>query len=375
MAEQLYFSRDTKIYVEQGSNVWALPVLQGYSFSQNTNTSEVTLNEMSDVSGTSRRGRQMFTDSVSPAEWSFSTYLRPFIAVPAATNGWEDTTANHHAIEEVLWANFVAINKYTAGVGWDYGVTHSTSNLVIDFDDSNKSTLGTFNLYFEFGGCSDVPVKTIYKLTDCAVNSAGIDFDIEGIATINWSGFGTTITEVPSVPAVTIAEAVTATSNFIRNRLTSLTITADDTTNFPGVSSNGVYNAVLTGGSINFENNISYLTPEVMCIVNVPIGMQTGARTVSGSFTAYLNADTGSTAQLFKDLANATTEIVNKFALVFSVGGSTAPKVEFNFPQCHLSIPSPSIDDVIAIDVEFSALPSTISETDEATITYTGVAY
>ncbi len=375
MAEQLYFSRDTKIYVEQGSNVWALPVLQGYSFSQSTNTSEVTLKEMSDASGTSRRGRQMFTDSVAPAEWSFSTYLRPFIADPGATNGWEATAANHHAIEEVLWANFVAINSFTPGTGWAYGVTHSTSNLIIDFDDSNKATLGTFNLYFELGGCSDAPVKTVYKLTDCSVNSAGIDFDIEGIATINWSGFGTTVTEVASAPAVTISEATTATSNFIRNRLTSLTITADDTTTFPGVSSNGVYNVVLTGGSINFENNISYLTPEVMCVVNKPIGMQTGARTVSGSFTAYLNADTGSTAQLFKDLSNATTEIINKFALVFSVGGSAAPKVSFSFPQCHLNVPSHSIDDVIAVDVEFSALPSTISETDEATITYTGTTY
>ena len=80
MAQQLYFSRDTKVYVEIGSDVWEIPVLDGFSFSQATNSSEITLAEMESVGGVSRRGRRAFNDSLAPAEWSFSTYVRPFIS-------------------------------------------------------------------------------------------------------------------------------------------------------------------------------------------------------------------------------------------------------------------------------------------------------
>ena len=89
MADQLYFSRDTRLFVQMrnqdaeddgtagAGSVWELPVLDGYSFSQTTNTSEILLSEMESTTGVSRRGRRMFTDSLAPAEWSFSTYIRP----------------------------------------------------------------------------------------------------------------------------------------------------------------------------------------------------------------------------------------------------------------------------------------------------------
>ena len=94
MAQQLYFSRDTRMFIQfrnpadntetaaklGAGVVWEVPVLDGYSFSQTTNTSEITLAEMESTAGISRRGRRMFTDSLAPAEWSFSTYIRPFIS-------------------------------------------------------------------------------------------------------------------------------------------------------------------------------------------------------------------------------------------------------------------------------------------------------
>ena len=86
MADTLFFSRDTKVYVaplnaagaEVAGAIWEIPVLDGFSFSQATNSSEITLNEMEASGGGSRRGRKMFNDSYAPAEWSFSTYTRPF---------------------------------------------------------------------------------------------------------------------------------------------------------------------------------------------------------------------------------------------------------------------------------------------------------
>ena len=49
MADKLYFSRDTKLYVELTSNLgkfqglWEVPVLDGFSFSQATNHTEIAL--------------------------------------------------------------------------------------------------------------------------------------------------------------------------------------------------------------------------------------------------------------------------------------------------------------------------------------------
>ena len=74
MANNLFFSRDTRVLVEADSAVWEIPVLDGFSFSQATNSSEISLNEMESTSGVSRRGRRMFNDSYAPAEWSFSTF-------------------------------------------------------------------------------------------------------------------------------------------------------------------------------------------------------------------------------------------------------------------------------------------------------------
>ena len=71
----LNFSRDTKVLLELGSDIWEIPVLDGFSLSQATNTSEVTIQEAAASSGASRRQRQMFNDSIAPAEWSFSTYM------------------------------------------------------------------------------------------------------------------------------------------------------------------------------------------------------------------------------------------------------------------------------------------------------------
>jgi len=365
----LQFSRNTKVYLEQGSNIWEIPVLDGYSFSQATNASEITLNEMSSSAGVSRRARQMFTDSYAPAEWSFSSYVRP------NTDG---------CVEEALWANFVAVNGYTSGTDtWTAGVTKSSPSTTFDFNDSNSTTLGIFNLYFVLGACGDADQNytsgegkySIYKIENCVANTASIDFEIDGIATINWSGFGKIITEVADFDASgTLDTSTTSTSNFIRNRLTSLTVTATDTTTFPGASSNGVYNVTLTGGNVTFENNITYLTPETLCTVNQPLEHVTGTRSISGNFTCYLDGTTGGSEDLFEDIIEATGTVTNSFALSFSIGGANAPKVVISMPQCHLEVPQHSIEDVISVDTTFHALPSTVSQTDEATIAYTGAA-
>lgn len=400
MADQFYFSRDTKVYMTPAGStavMWEIPVLDGFSFSQATNTSEITLNEMADANGKSRRSRQMFTDSYAPAEWSFSTYMRPFGAVPAGSgNIWEPSSSisgnPQHAVEEALWAYFVGATTFTIGTGstasaWtgpdlDGGspaspytpITNNDTNFIVDWTASEVAALGTFDLYFEMGGASSGTNLT-YKIEGCVVNSASIDFDIDGIATINWSGMGKIISESGAdkpTPTKLIAEGTTTTSNFIRNRLTSLTAATGGSGLF-----NASYDLVLTGGNITMENNITFLTPETLGVVNQPLGNVTGTRSVSGNFTCYLNNDTGKSAELFEDIIESTSVITNDFDLTFNIGGSNSPKVAVQMPNCHLEVPTHSMDDIISLDVNFHALPASIDPGSSAAnyevkVTYTG---
>ena len=424
MAEQLYFSRDTKMYLEFDNYVWEIPVLDGFSFSQATNSSEITLNEMESAAGVSRRGRRAFNDSLAPGEWSFSTYVRPFTAAGASQGtGSADSAAEVHAVEEVLWALMAGANNY-ASAKYDKGgndvLVPGSSNMTVDFSQSNVSTLSTFNLYFVLGNAN----RTVMKLDGCVVGEASLDFDIDGIATIAWSGncanlldFSGSVHTDNTLPAngdttadtSTIAvgdvwldandghrlyvmtnvtsgaeaateyvnEAITNTTNFIRNRLTVLTVTptSQDPDNDSSNELEASYNLTLTGGNVTISNNITFITPEELGIVNVPIGHVTGTRSVSGSFTCYLTEDTGAgvtnvSRDFFEDLRAITNVVTNSFALVFKIGGASGTGLELNMATAHVEIPTHSIEDVISLETNFQALPSTIVGTDELALTY-----
>lgn len=462
----LFFSRDTKVYAVQATangastfNVWELPVLNGYSFSQATNASQITLNEMSDATGKSRRGQFAFNDSLAPAEWSFDTYARPSlittvrapeeilwhsllsesllnpasvtttgIAVTAYTfTGTPATTitltvASHpfKVGDQVTVSGLTATTNAPNGTFTITAITNTTivytattaptgtagvtsakvvsttatgTTALLDFfpTNSNKTRLGLFDLYFVLGANKaasahvypDSESTTIYRITDCVVNEATVNFEIDGITTISWSGMGSKISEVAAITlnsgnytlqtAATITGTtdngrtmLTATGNMIRNRLTAL--------NLVGVTPNAkTYAITLTGGSITMSNNINFLTPETIGVVNQPLGHVVGTRSISGNFTAYVDELTNSTIDLYQDLLNATTTVTNKFQLQFFVGGRAdasnpvGPGILFDMGQCHLEIPSVNIDDVIGVEVNFTALPSTISGTDELT--------
>ena len=225
-AANLQLSRNTHVYLEkdqtnlttlvggtaisdQGTHLWQIPVLDGFSFSQSVATSEIALNEMAkNTALETRRGRAMFNDALEPAEWSFTTYARP--------------TSIGGAVEEALWASFIGNTTFVANAApttspgdWrrlsddgNAGVTRSTSapvSATFDFEDSNTVELGTFNLYFVLGGCApganeaafaSPNGQTVYKMSNCVVNSATVEFDIDGITQITWSGFGTLLEQI-----------------------------------------------------------------------------------------------------------------------------------------------------------------------------------
>ena len=380
MADTFYFSRDTKVVLNDSQGVgYNIPVLDGFSFSQATNTTEVTLNEMATAAGVSRRARQMFTDSYAPAEWSFSTYIRPFTSGGSGSSG-QHAAAHSHVVEEALWnalSGNAAIGTTAAGNTGPGFVTTDANGADLTFGKSNNVALDTFDLFFEMGSGKTNP--TIYKIADCVVNEVSIDFDIDGIATANWSGFGQIITEAAALPTIDISEGTAAadTNNFIRNRLTDLTVTATAAGDIQTL-----YELTLTGGNITIGNNITFLTPETLGIVNQPLGHVTGTRNVSGNFTCYLNtpASGNSSTDLFEDIIGSTSVITNDFNLVFVVGGTIAhdaastvkPSFKVTLPTCHLEVPTHSIDDIVSLETTFHALPTSVDGTDEATFEFKG---
>lgn len=416
MANNFYFSRDTRVFMAMkhdstSGHVYEIPVLDGYSFSQGENATEVTLNEAADASGNSKRGRMLFKDSIAPAEWSFSTYLRPTLGAAGDAKG---TTGEHtteagspaagqvFAVEDPLWC---AMSAQT----FDDGVTHgpTATGSIHNFQNSNKVELAEFDLYFVLGSTSsttgsidranDTTFTTtasgsgggetvIYHMSGCSVGSATINFDIDGIAQVDWAGNGKNLKEIASLDvsnasafttdtfgsAVTndgyIYQGITDTDNYIRQKLTSLAVTYDasgstGTTAGTELASNITYALTLTGGSITIENNINYLTPETLGEVNTPLGHVMGTRSISGNFTCYLNSAQNGSLDLFEDLVESTSVITTDYQLEFSIGGAgNKPGVVITMPRCHLEVPNHSIEDIISIDTTFHALPSNIGD-------------
>jgi len=317
----------------------------------------------------------------------------------AADAGLHAGAAKKFAVEGPLWAAMGA-ETYMGAVG-ESGTfnpaTHEPN--AFDFASSNKVTIGVFDLFFVLGASKDTEGTTfttgtdgvtVYKLADCSVGSATIDFDIDGIAQVAWSGNGKTIEETASLVTTgggettlgLINEGISSSSNYIRQKLTDLTIVYDasETTGTTGTlgDSDITFAVTLTGGSISIENNLNYLTPETLGSVNTPLGHVTGTRSISGNFTCYLNDVANGSLDLFEKLQESRGVITNAFALTFGIGGgSSTPRCSVALPKAHLELPSHSIEDVVSVDVAFHGLASDMSSataanaTNEVSVTYT----
>ena len=68
--------RDTKVYISTAQstgnmtdlNTWEVPVLDGYSFTAETEVETITVSEAG--TGSIARGQQAFTTAINPVDWS-----------------------------------------------------------------------------------------------------------------------------------------------------------------------------------------------------------------------------------------------------------------------------------------------------------------
>lgn len=337
-------SRNAKLYISTASaggpyteaDTFQVEVLDGFSFPSNTTVQDVTVSE---AGAAPIRGQQSFTQAIEAVEWSFSAYVRP-----------GSDAINVISPEDILWG---ALSSDDGS-----GITNAptATGTITNFAGSNKHQLQPLTLLFDLG-------DKWYEISGAIVNTAEFDFGIDQIAAITWSGLANTVTEIDpitpwvgKVPAAgPVGEEFTLideTAVFLQNKLTTLAI--QDLQGGPKV-----YTVAITGGNLTITNNITFLTPESLGVVNTPIAHFTGTRQISGNFTAYLKSAANETGELFADLSTDTTTVTQDFELVFSIGGSSSAttRIDFKLAHAHLVVPTITVEDVLSVSVDYTGLP------------------
>ena len=364
------------------TNTFELQVQDGFSFSQATTQETVTLNE----SGTAPvRGQRSFNTTLEPVDWSFSTYIRPKFEEGTVVNAAADADDFIGCEESVLWnaiAGTGAIGQ--AGAGWT-ATAGLTPVSTAAFGNSNAHQLQRFGLVIVFESAA-------YAIDNCAIESATIDFGLDAIASIAWAGRGTTMRQLATTTAVDdlansevdftggltgSAKIRDVNAKYITNKLSTMTLAR---TTFQGQGAK-TYTLALTGGSLTIANNLTYLTPANLGVVNVPVAQFTGTRAISATVNCYLRTGTNESATLLSDLLTmSTTDDENQFNVAIDLGGaSNSNRVTLVMPFTMLSIPAISSEQVISTTVTLmpqagSTSAYDITNTNELTIEYRAIA-
>lgn len=283
--------------------------------------------------------------SVTSTTGITAQYVETPIAAIPAVGSWSAVTFNKTA-----WNENAAVAADTAGIPTAY----STVTTAL----SNKNQLLPFGMI--------ITVDTVtYVIDNCALDQAVVDFGLDNIAMVAWTGKGTVLRQlatsvvysaandpVLSGGVVGTAKGKDTTANFITNKLSTVSLIS----NIGGVAGTA-YNLALTGGSITISNGITYVTPANLGVVNVPIGYFTGTRAISGSITAYLRTGTTNSAGLLSSLLAASATIAGvepKFKLQIEIGGATSgTRVEVEASGAMLQIPTVDAQAVMSTTINF----------------------
>lgn len=419
------------------SNTFEIQVLDGFTFSQNTNADTVTISE----AGTAPvRGQRSFNTSLAPVDFSFSTYARPYNSGSAITaeesvlwNALLGTTAAGTAaitiggtISGVTYGFSNGVGTVTisgtslTAVGVSVGdivtigsistTTPATSNTAINAPATVKAISGTSITLelvnptttattittpasIKFYKSAWAPVSTAYSVATAAQSNSNqlqkfgmifvvdsvayaidnaalaqvsIDFGLDAIATLAWTGQATSLRQITTALSGSTftgagfagtVQAKNTSAGYITNKLSTVSMSL---VNAIGAATAGTtYAVALTGGSITINNNITYITPANLGVVNLPVTYYTGTRAISGTLNAYLKTGSGvsSTGQLLADmLAAASTTIEPMVSLQIAIGGSAnTVKVVLDMPASTITIPSVDVQQVVSTSINFTA--------------------
>jgi hypothetical protein len=319
------------------TNTHELQVLEGFSFSQNTTTDTITITE---AGPTPLRGQRAFNTALQPVDFSMTTYIRPRF--------FEGGSSDKITAEEaVLWNALMGANAIGSGGAWVETADAVTPTTVCAYTNANSNVhqLQKFALIINFDAIQ-------YTILNAALDSATIDFGLDAISSVQWAGKATRITQSETITSFKY-QAKNSTAKYIANKLSVLTL-------FEGIaqSSGTSFNIPITGGNITISNNLTYLTPANLGVVNLPVTYFTGTRSISGSLTAYLRtgASENFSGELLAGLlANAATASETKYTMTVKLGGANVNRVELYLPATMLAIPTVATDQVITTTINFTA--------------------
>lgn len=413
MAAQLNLQRNTKVFMStvdlaggaahsamKPANTWQVEILAGYAVSQTAATQDITSLE----SGlTPDRSQQRFNTALNPVDWNFQAYLKPTGLEKTAGATDKHASGNSMPVADwFLWQGLMSNTSWASGAEirstWQtdgkFSLAERATGANVFQHSSNFATASEYHIYFKMD-------NVIYQVSNATVNQATIDAAVDGIATTTWTGFGTNLIELRGDPrdnavatfggTLNAGTTLTANSNayettadasyhpwnsynvsgsiasasFIKNRLSTI-----DVKHAPSAVGAGVdFTFPVTALSFDYNNNITYLTPEELASLNSPIGQFAGARAISGSLSAYLRGGSDNTAQFLKQIVEdtRTSSAVTSNANL-KIGGATAPFFALNMPSVQFEIPTHSIDDVIGVSVNFLAQETNKGTGDELTI-------
>jgi hypothetical protein len=253
-----------------------------------------------------------------------------------------------------------------AGQAWTDGPDDSvsTSYAAVSLANSNRNQLLQFGLIIILDDAT-------FVIDNCVMDTATLDFGLDTIAMVQWAGKASAIRQFDKTTLTNGSTTVTATavsgSNtpftgtallkdtkaaYLANKLSTVTLKS-------GISGSGsTYDIALTGGSVTIANNVTYLTPSNLGVVNQPITYFTGTRSVTGSINAYLRTGSLSATALYNALITASATDVNPaYNLSMSIGGSSSAttRVDLLMPAVVLQIPTIATEQVISTTIGFTA--------------------
>lgn len=322
---RLYVSNVTTGW--NASNTIRMPLKSDISFSQVSRTETA---QRLTLDPTERRNMSHFIQGAGAVALRFTSYITP-------TNTNPVNAAERYLLESL--------------VGSTSGLTGTSTFLLAEFDEGNVPTVLPLTIWVEFDGY-------VFKFENCSVDSATIDFSLEGIAEITWN-----LSCLNLVPDATDRPSFTDFSQqlpCISNKLTVLELQRS------GIN----YNLALIGGSLTINNNNTYYSVSKIGQLTTIRGHYTGNRECSGALTFYLRTGTNRSADLFQSILTDTMAGVaenNLAELHINIGGTTGRRCRVSVPSTLLEIPNVGMQDVTEVSVPFKA-----QETagNEITLTY-----
>ena len=399
------------------ANTFEIAVQDGYSLSQNTGQQTIQISEAGE---TPSRGQRAFNTQLDPVDFSFSTYIRPqtvstFVtaaekvlwnallgagayddagaAVTSLTRATTATATATLATTATLVIGQVVNVNGAAPASWNqaavvaaipsagtYTVTFSKAPLAaagttatvtsakaytgqwakgagysyVSTMGSNKNQLQKFGMIF-------VIDQALYAVDNCAMDQVSVDFGLDAISMAAWSGKGTVLKKLSTLTGshlVSNSLVAPTDANYITNKLSTMSLASNIGGSQHTTAASTAYSIPITGGNITIANNLNYLVPTNLGVVNLPIGYYTGQRAISGNVTAYLRTggsnDSGALLQSL--LTGATTTTEPKYAVQLEMGGvANSVKVEFDMSGVVLQIPAIDVADIVSTTINFTA--------------------